>query len=115
MGKKKKKKCDDEIYYPEDILNEAYLFINSISGDVAIYKNIRKLNKLEPNKEADTFVAWWYMERYLNFPHALGMIYEYREEIEKFCETSNLMDVFIFLQKKMIFLYRLAKANGYIE
>ena len=38
----KKKKCDDEIYYPEDILNEAYLFINSISGDVAIYKNIRK-------------------------------------------------------------------------
>ena len=38
----KKKKCDDEIYYPEDILNEAYLFINSISADVAIYKNIRK-------------------------------------------------------------------------
>ena len=62
-----------------------------------------------------SLVAWWYMERYLNFPHALGMIYEYKEEIEKFCETSNLMDVFIFLQKKMIFLYRLAKANGYIE
>ena len=115
MGKKKKKKCDDEIYYPEDILNEAYMFINSISGDVAIYKNIRKLNKVESNAEADSFVAWWYMERYLNFPHALGMIHEYKEEIEKFCETSNLMDVFIFLQKKMIFLYRLAKANGYIE
>lgn len=40
---------EEQIYYPEDILNEASLFINSISGDVAIYKNIKKLNKLEAN------------------------------------------------------------------
>lgn len=56
MGKKKDRK-EEQIYYPKDILNEASLFINSISGDVAIYKNIRKLNKLEANKEADSFVT----------------------------------------------------------
>ena len=114
MAKKKKKK-EKHVYYPEDILNVSYLFINSISGDVAIYRNLRKLNKVERNKEADSFVAWWYMERYLNFPHALGMFYEYKEEIKKFCETSDPMEVFFFLQKKMIFLYRIAHANGYIE
>lgn len=114
MAKKKKKK-EEEIYFPQEILDEASLFINSISSDVAVYRNIKKLNKLEPNKEADEFEAWWYMERYLNFPHALGLIYDYKEEIEKFCETSNLMDVFFFLQKKMVFLYRLIKSYGYIE
>lgn len=104
MAKKKKKK-EEEIYLPQEILDEASMFIDSISTDVATYKNIKKLDKLEPNKEADEFEAWWYT----------GAIYDYKEEIEKFCETSNLMDVFSFLQKKMIFLYRLIKSYGYIE
>lgn len=64
MAKKKKKK-EEEIYLPQEILDEASMFIDSISTDVATYKNIKKLDKLEPNKEADEFEAWWYTGAYL--------------------------------------------------
>lgn len=66
------------------------------------------------NAEADEFATWWNFARYVNFPHVLGLIYEFYDEILELLGDDSLMNGFMQLQKKLVFLCRLAKEDNYM-
>lgn len=106
------KQADD--YIPIELWHEAKKFIQDITDDVDIYNKFRTFEK-NLNEEALKFVAWWEFKRYLDFPHALFLLYENFENINKAIGNYDVMDGFNQLQMRLILYYRLLKENEIIN
>lgn len=108
-------KNDD--YIPIEFYREAKAFIKEIDEDVELYKKIRMINAVKPNLKADNFTAYWTLERYENFPHALIFLYEKKNDIVESIELncSGIADSFEALQLRLIKYYDVLKENGKIE
>ena len=115
MGdKKKKKKKFEEDFFPDIVLDKAEDFLERITEDVNIYRQIRMLNSVPANEEADSFSVWWNFQRYLNCPQCFGVLYDKYDDIVDELGDITLMNGFELLQKKMILLYRLMRENNFI-
>ena len=107
------RKSDD--YIPIELWRESKNFFQDMSDNVEIYKKIKSLGSIKANEEADKFVAWWELQRYTEYPHALGVLYENVSKVDEAVEGAELVDAFYQLQFKMILFYRLLKEEGMIN
>lgn len=107
------KQIDD--YVPVEIWREAKAFVKEVSEDVEIYKIIQKTDGVKPCEEADKFCAYWNLESYEKYPHALITLYEAKPLIDSHFETSDIMNAFEVLQLRMKNYYFVLKEKGMIE
>jgi hypothetical protein len=84
-------------YVPVEIWREAKAFVKDVSEDVEIYKIIQNTGNLRPCEEADKFCAYWNLESYEKYPHALITLYEAKPLIESHFETSDVITAFSLL------------------
>lgn len=101
---KRKRKCEKVI--DEECRREAENFFHELKDNVQIYKKIRKLDNFKQNNVADKFVAWWELERYEKYPHALILLYENMNRIDTLIGSYGLIDGFRQLQAKLVLLHR---------
>lgn len=106
-------KIDD--YIPVELFHEAKDFVYNIDCDVEIYKKIRQTTALKPCIEADKFVAYWFLEEYENYPHALITLYENKDEIDNSLPESDVMNVCEIMQLRMKKYYELLLENNMIS
>lgn len=107
------KRIDD--YVPVEIWREAKAFVKEVSEDVEIYKIIQKTDGVKPCEEADKFCAYWNLESYEKYSHALITLYEAKPLIDSHFETSDVMNAFEVLQLRMKNYYLVLKEKGMIE
>ena len=110
--KKKKKKVLIE-FLPDYVRNVAIEFIEKVSDEVKIYKDIRMLNGLPPDREADEFAAWWSLGKYHLCPEILTLFYEHWDEINE--GEGGLLGTFEDSKNKMLRMYKLAVENNFIR
>ena len=102
-------------YIPVELWKEARSFIQDVQNDVDIYKVICKTNGVAPCIEADTFCAYWNLEGYEKYPHALITLYEAKPLIDSQLVISDVMNAFEVLQLRMKNYYLVLKEKGMIE
>lgn len=102
-------------YIPVELYHEAKDFVQNVSEDVEMYVKIKQLKAIQPDEDADKFVAYWNLERYEDFPHALITLYENKYEIDSAIFEENLCNAFEVLQQRMKAYYLLLKENGMIN
>ena len=95
--------------------HEATAFVKEVTDDVEIYKIICKTGSVKPCEEADKFCAYWNLESYEKYPHALFTLYEVKPLIDKQFETSDVMNAFEVLQHRIKNYYLVLKEKGMIE
>lgn len=102
-------------YIPMDCWNEAKEFYLTLRDDVDIYKKFKIFPDMKPSEEAEKFAAWFTLERFVDYPRSLILIYEHMDEIDKKTGDYGVMDGYGQLQFKLIQMYRLLKENGMID
>ena len=83
--------------------------------DVELYKKIRTFPDFKQDIEADKFIAWWELDEFDNYPHALYILLENVDKIDETIASQNFVDAFDQLKMKMILFYRLLKEKGMIH
>ena len=104
-----------EEYIPVELWRESKNFIQDITDDVDIYKKIKNFDSVKKSDEADKFAAWWDFKRYVDYPHALFLIYENLPKINNAVGSYDVLDGLNKLQMKLILFYRLIKEQGMIN
>lgn len=107
------RKIDD--YIPAELFHEAKDFFQNMDDDVEIYKKVKSIRAIKPCEEADKFVAYWSLERFNDFPHALITLYENKPDIDMSYGEVEVNNAFDFLQFRMKSYYLLLKENGMIN
>lgn len=107
------RKIDD--YIPAELFHEAKDFFENMDADVGIYKKVKNINAIQPCIEADKFIAYWDMERFKDYPHALILLYENKPDIDLSYGETEVNNAFEFLQYRMKSYYLLLKENGMIN
>lgn len=102
-------------YIPIELWLEAKNFIKEVNDDVSIYKIICKTDGLPPCEEADKFCAYWDLERYKDFPHALIVLYENKPLIDMRFNVNDVMNAFECFQLRFKNYYLLLKEKGLIN
>lgn len=102
-------------YIPIELWHEAKNFVKEVSDDVEIYKIIAKTEFLQPCEEAEKFCAYWSLERYKDFPHALIVLYENKPLIDMQFNVNDVMNAFECFQMRFKSYYLLLKDKGMIE
>ncbi|MCQ2602263.1 MAG: hypothetical protein MJ184_12955 [Treponema sp.] len=108
-------RISDEGYIPIELYHEAKDFVQRIDEDVEIYKKIKSFSNTKPCLEADKFCAYWILQSYENFPHALITLYENKNEIDDRFGPSDALTVIDCMQFRFKSYYELLKANNMIE
>ena len=98
-----------------DCWNEAKEFYLTLRDDVDIYKKFKIFPDMKPSEEAEKFAAWFTLERFVDYPRSLILIYEHMDEIDKKTGDYGVLDGYGQLQFKLIQMYRLLKENGMID
>ena len=101
-------------YIPIELWHEAKNFIQNITDDVDIYNKFKTFEK-NLNENALKFAAWWDFKKYLDYPHALILLYENIPNIDETIGAYDVLDGFNQLQMRMILYYKLLKENGLIN
>lgn len=104
-----------EDYVPAEIFREAKNFVHAIDDDIEIYKKIRNFDSVKPCPEADKFVAYWSLERYEQYPHALITLYENKPDIDLSFDDDSVVSAFDCLQYRLKKYYELLKENKMIS
>lgn len=104
-----------EDYIPVELWHEAKKFVQEVSDDVEIYKVICKTGALKPCEEADKFCAYWNLDGYERFPHALITLYEAKDDIDARFTVNDVMSSFECEQMRIKHYYLLLKEKGMIE
>ena len=101
-------------YVQVELWHEAKSFVQNITDDVDIYN---KFKTFEKNLHVDAlkFVAWWDFKKYLDYPHALILLYENMSKIDEAIGEYEVFDGFNQLQMRMILYYKLLRENGLIN
>ena len=102
-------------YIPVELWREAKQFVEDVKCDVDIYHNAGKVANLKPCIEADKFCAYWSMESYEKFPHALITLYENKPLIDKKYDINDIVNPFELLQLRFKAYYLLLKEKGMID
>ena len=102
-------------YVPVELWHEAKKFVQDVKDEVEIYKIVCKTGALKPCDEADRFCAYWNLESYEKYPHALITLYEYKPLIDKHFENSDVINAFEVQQLKLKNYYLVLKEKGMIE
>lgn len=106
-------KIDD--YVPVELWREAKKFVQEVTDEVEIYKIICKTDAVKPCEEADKFCAYWDLEGYERFPHALITLYEAKPGIDQMFTVNDVMSSFECEQMRIKHYYLLLKEKGMIE
>ena len=113
MTKRQIKMPDD--YIPKDIWKEAKKFVFLIEDDITIYKQFQSFPNSKQSEEADKFIAWWELGRFMEFPHSVMLLNESLDDIYKTIGSDDVMNGYEQLQFKLIQFYRILKENGMIN
>ena len=105
----------DDDYVPIDLWREAKSLFENLEMDVELYKKIRAFPDFKQDIEADKFIAWWELDEFDNYPHALYILLENVDKIDETIASYNFVDAFDQLKMKMILFYRLLKEKGMIH
>ena len=106
---------NDTEFIPIELWREAKRFMKEVNEDVEIYKIILQTGGLKPCEEAEKFSAYWNLESFENYPHALITLYEAKPEIDETFSVNDVMDSFECIQQRMKQYYLLLKQKGMIE
>lgn len=102
-------------YIPIGIYHEAADFVKRIDEDVEIYKMVKNFDTAKPCPEADKFCAYWFLQSYEKFPHALITLYENKNEIDERFGPSDALSAIDCMQFRFKSYYELLKENNMIE
>ena len=102
-------------YIPVELWHEAKQFVEDVKDDVDIYHNAGKVANLKQCIEADKFCAYWSMESYEKFPHALITLYENKPLIDEKYDINDIVNPFELLQLRFKAYYLLLKEKGMID
>ena len=83
--------------------------------DVEIYKMVKNFDTAKPCPEADKFCAYWFLQSYEKFPHALITLYENKNEIDERFGPSDALSAIDCMQFRFKSYYELLKENNMIE
>ena len=102
-------------YIPAELWREAQQFVKDVGSDVEIYKVICKTASVESCEEADKFCAYWSLEGYEKFPHALITLYENKPLIDERFDIADIMNPFECLKLRFKYYYLTLKEKGMID
>lgn len=102
-------------YIPVELWREAKNFMQDMTDNIEIYKKIKSFGSVKHNEEADKFVVWWEFKRYLDYPHALGLLYDNVSAVDEAVGSYEVMDAFNQLQMRMFLFYRILKGAKMIN
>ena len=102
-------------YIPIELWHESKNFLKDMSDNIEIYKKIKSFGSVRQNEEADKFVAWWEFKRYLDYPHALAVLYDSVSAVDETVGSSEVLDAFNQLQMRMVLFYRVLKEQEMIN
>lgn len=106
---------DTSDYIPSECVKSALFFVQKTSEDVKNYEFLRKVKSVKQSDKADFFCAWWNLQRYEFYPHALITLYEAENEIDEEFGEHNVQNIIEFLQHRLIGFYDLLKKEGMLE
>ena len=102
-------------YIPAELWREAQQFVKDVGDDVEIYKVICKTEAVVSCEEADKFCAYWSLESYERYPHALITLYENKPLIDERFSIADIMDPFECLKLRFKYYYLTLKEKGMID
>lgn len=100
---------------PGNCVLDARDFINTLTENIKVYKQIRRMNLVGSDYEADYFCNYISSMQYAKFPHSLIFLYESIDKIDEEFGAHDEQNVVEFMRFRMKRCYEILKQNGMVD